>query len=126
MRSWGSPFGIFGAYAAEYHYFQHRMGFNNDAYWDWVDTHFETLGAHWTRSNLQLIWDKIEPEIGNGYHWDNQFHTDNIVTRISVSPTSVHWVAVFHEGGKSHHPKKPPLRKPTDYPEQYSDSLRQR
>lgn len=123
-ESWESPFGIFGAYALEYPSFQNRMGFTTDAYWDWVDEHFQALGAHWTRSNLQLIWDFIEPEIGKGYHWQNQFHTDQIVTRISKSPASVHWIGVFHEGGKSGDPNKPPLREPMDYPEEYSQFVK--
>lgn len=115
-----SPFGIFGAYALEYPYFQKRMGFDANAYWDWVDEHFQASGAHWTRSNLQLIWDFVEPEIGQGYHWQNQFYTDQIITRISKSPALVHWVGVFLEGGKSGDPIKPPLREPMDYPEEYS------
>lgn len=122
--SLASPFGIFGAYALEYSTFQDRMGFDADAYWDWVDEHFQALGAHWTRSNLQLIWDFIEPEIGQGYEWQNQFYTDPIIARISESPASVHWVGVFHEGGASNDPSKPALRDPMDYPEEYSQFVK--
>lgn len=124
QKSLESPFGIFGAYALEYSSFQNRMGFDANAYWDWVDEHFQALGAHWTRSNLQLIWDFIEPEIGQGYHWQNQFYTDPIITRVSESPASVHWVGVFHEGGASNDPSKPSLREPMDYPEEYSQFVK--
>ncbi len=118
-ESMESPFGIFGAYALEYPNFQKRAGLNNETYWDWVDLHFQDLGAHWTRSNLQLIWDMVEPEIGKGYRWENQFATDRIVDRISKSPATVNWIGVFHEGGKSADPVRPPLRDPMDYPEEY-------
>lgn len=124
QKSLESPFGIFGAYALEYSSFQNRMGFDANAYWDWVDEHFQALGAHWTRSNLQLIWDFIEPEIGQGYRWQNEFHTDPIITRISESPASVHWVGVFHEGGASNDPSKSSLRDPMDYPEEYSQFVK--
>lgn len=122
--SWESPFGIFGAYALEYQYFQKRLGLSDDAYWDWVDGHFKELGAHWTRSGLQLIWEFVEPEIGRGYRWQNLFHTDKVITRISASPAKVHWVGVFHEGGKSPHRDKPPLRNPAEHPADYARFVR--
>jgi len=46
-----SRFGIFGAYALEYGWFMGQMEFSDSDYWNWVDGHFENLGAHWTRSN---------------------------------------------------------------------------
>jgi len=119
-ESWNSPFGIFAAYTQEYQKFSNRMGFTNEEYWDWVDRHFDDLQAHWTRSNLQFIWDIIEPKPGAGYKWDNQMGTDDIARRISDSPVEVHWVAVFHEGGTPPEVKRPPLRNPVDYPDQYS------
>lgn len=121
--SWESPFGIFGAYAIEYPSFQRRMGFSNQAYWDWVDGHFEKLGAHWTRSNLQLIWDIVEPVIGNGYVWNNQMQSDSVVRRVSSSPTRVHWVGVFHEGGGMRS-DRPALRLPMSYPSEYARFVR--
>jgi hypothetical protein len=114
-----SPFGIFGAYALEYSYFQKQAELNNESYWNWVDRHFQDLGAHWTRSNLQLIWDVIEPEIGEGFHWENQLATDRIISRVSVSPANVQWVGVFHEGGKSTDLSKSSLRDPLEYPGEY-------
>lgn len=115
-----SPFGIFGAYALEYASFQERMDFDAAGYWDWVDGHFQELGARWTRSNLQLIWDSIEPQIGRSYRWQNKFRTDDVITRISQSPADVHWVGVFHEGGQSPDTQKSPLRDPLDYPDEYA------
>jgi len=123
-----SPYGIFGAYATEYRVFQSKMNFSNEDYWDWVDAHFSALGAHWTRSNLQFIWNFIEPEIGAGYNWNNNFCTDDIARRISASPADVHWLAVFHEGGllsgSIAASRRPPLRNPLEYPDEYSSFVR--
>ncbi len=107
-----SAFGIFGAYAQEYDWFKQQMGFDDDAYWNWVDGHFVRLGAHWTRSNLQLIWDVIEPMLGGGYVWDNAMHTDGVVTHIYDSPAGVNWLGVFHPGGGT---SRNPLAYPTAY-----------
>jgi hypothetical protein len=101
------------------------MGFSDEDYWDWVDSHFNTLGARWTRSNLQFIWNFIEPEPGDAYKWDNTFHTDDIVRRTSASPADVHWLAVFHEGGLAiPRNDRPPLRNPLLYPEEYSEFVK--
>lgn len=117
-----SAFGIFAGYAAnEFGYFKQRAGFSNEDYWHWADEHFKKLGAHWTRSNLQLVWDIIEPVIGAGYRWDNQMLTDEIIKHIYASSNQVHWLGVFHEGGG---PNPPPpgrgrLRNPLDYHNEY-------
>jgi hypothetical protein len=95
-----SRFGIFGAYAAnEYTYFKNRMGFSNDEYWKWTDAHFRNLGAHWTRSNVQLLWDQIEPVLDGPYNWTNSVAlTDAIITNMYKAGNEVHWLGVFHEG----------------------------
>lgn len=107
-----SAFGIFGAYAQEYPWFKQQMGFSDEDYWAWVDRHFANLGAHWTRSNLQLIWDLVEPTIGGGYDWDNDKLTDAVITHVYDSPAGVHWLGVFHGLGR---------RNPLDYPGEFAD-----
>lgn len=125
-----SAFGIFGAFAAnEYGYFKGRAGFDNDAYWNWTETRFRDLGAHWTRSNLQLVWDIVEPTVGDGYQWDNQMLTDSMIQRIYRPGNSMNWLGVFHEGGgpvapRFPHANRPPLRNPLDYPDEYSAFVR--
>lgn len=118
-----SPFGIFCAFSAnEYPYFKSRMGFTDEQYWTWTENHIRNLGVHWTRSNLQLVWDIVEPVIGGGYYWDNNMLTDPIIKRIYRPENLVNWVGVFHEGG--FHPGKPPLRNPLDYPDEYTAFVR--
>lgn len=117
-----SPLGVFAAFAAnEFSYFNQRMGFTTpEQYWDWAEAHMQNLGAHWTRSNLQFVWDFIEPVIGGGYNWDNQMLTDPIIKRIYRPGNEVHWLGVFHEGGGPVvEPGKPILRNPLDYPQEY-------
>lgn len=114
-----SAFGIFGAYALEYAAFERAMHLDPEAYWAWADGHFDALGARWTRSNLQLMWDAVEPSLGGGYVWDNEFHTDDVIRHVCASGKT-HWLGVFHEGGESvGGTDRPPLRNPLDYPEQY-------
>ena len=45
QNSENSKFGIFGAYATEYDWFQGQMGFSDTDYWNWVDNHFQNLGT---------------------------------------------------------------------------------
>lgn len=119
-----SRFGIFGAYAAnEYGYFKGRMGFTDTQYWNWVNNHFQNLGAHWTRSNLQLVWDFIEPTLDSAYNWNPQpFMTDSVIVNVYKPGNQVHWLGVFHEGGLfvRRPGPQPPLRDPL------SDTLRYR
>ncbi len=107
-----SRFGIFGAYAAnEYGNFKSRMNFTNTQYWNWVDGHFQNLGAHWTRSNLQLVWDKIEPVLDSAYNWNPQpFMTDSVIINVYKTGNQIHWLGVFHEG--SLFPRTPPPPNP--------------
>lgn len=121
-----SAFGVFAGYAAyAFGHFKQRMGFTNEDYWRWGDEHFRVLGAHWTRSNLQLVWDIVEPVIGGGYHWDNQMLTDGLITHVYAPGNQVHWLGVFHEGGGPNAPVgKRPLRNPLDYPDEYKAFVR--
>lgn len=128
-----SAFAVFGAYALEYGWFQQRMGFSNEDYWRWVGDHFAKLGAHWTRSNLHLIWDKIEPVTGGGYNWNAPpFFTDEVVRHVYATP-GVNWLGVFHSGNLAKRPvgtpdrtvpgrpsPPPPLRDPLKYPAEYA------
>jgi hypothetical protein len=120
----GSSFGIFGAFAPEYSYFTAKMGYTDDQYWSWVERHFKTLGAHWTRSNLQLFWDIVEPTLGAGYSWSNAMNSDRIVTRMYAEGNAVNWVGVFHEGGQRQGSTKPAARNPVDYPAEYQAFVR--
>jgi hypothetical protein len=122
-----SAFGVFAAFGVnEFSYFKNRMGFSDEQYWAWVENHMRNLGAHWTRSNLQLVWDKVEPVIGGGYNWNNEMLTDPIIKRIYSPGNAVHWVGVFHEGsGPIPLPDgRPQLRNPVDYPDEYKAFVR--
>lgn len=122
-----SPFGIFAAFAAnEFGYFNGKMGFTNEKYWEWAENHMKNLGAHWTRSNMQLLWDMVEPTIGGGYKWDNEMLTDSIIKHTYNTGNAVNWLGVFHEAGVREAPPKqktgatrPAVRNPLDYPKEY-------
>jgi hypothetical protein len=122
-----SPFGVFTAFSYfEFTYFNQKMGFDVSAYMNWADEHMKDLGAHWTRSNLQLMWDKIEPVIGKGYNWNNEMGTDEIIKKIYASSGDINWLGVFHEQSGSKQGAlpngqagRPLLRNPLDYPNEY-------
>jgi len=113
-----SRFGIFGAYALEYNWFMGQMEFDDSDYWNWVDGHFENLGAHWTRSNTQLVWEVIEPELNGNYVWDIFSNPDSVITNIYDSPANVNWLGCFHVGmGQGG------FRNPLDYPDNWQNFL---
>jgi len=91
-----SKFGIFGAYATEYTWFQSQMGYSDTDYWNWVDEHFENLGAHWTRSNSQLIWDLIEPNLDGVYNWNINTNPDSVITNVYNSPADINWLGCIN------------------------------
>ncbi len=93
-----SRFGIFGAYALEYPWFMGQMGFDESDYWNWTDEHFKNLGTHWTRSNTQLIWELIDPNLDGNYVWDIITNPDGVITNVYDSPAMVHWLGSFHVG----------------------------
>ena len=114
-----SRFGIFGAYALEYDWFMQEMGFNASGYWDWVDEHFANLGAHWTRSNTQLIWELIEPDLNGNYTWDIPTNPDSVITNVCDSPAEVNWLGCIHVGmGRD------VFRNPLDYPYRWQEFLK--
>lgn len=123
-----SPFGIYAAFASnEFGYFKNQMGFSNEQYWMWAENHFKNLGAHWTRSNLQLIWDIVEPVRGRGYNWNNPHLTDSIIKQIYSPGTEAHWLGVFLDGGGViPNPEGVPLlRNPLEYPDEYKTFVRE-
>jgi len=124
-----SAFGVFAAFASpEFGYFKRRTGFTDDDYLAWASVHMRDLGAHWTRSNLQLVWDIIEPKTGGGYHWNNPLQTDLIVNAIYRPGNEVNWLGVFHEGSGPNRTvfemDKPMLRNPLDHPREYKAFVR--
>jgi cellobiose-specific phosphotransferase system component IIB len=112
-----SRFGIFGAYALEYYWFMEHMEFDDSDYWNWVDGHFENLGAHWTRSNTQLIWELIEPELNGNYVWDILTNPDSVITNIYDSHAGVNWLGCFNVG------REEEFRNPLDYPDNWQNFL---
>ncbi|MBU4174151.1 MAG: hypothetical protein KKE90_11755 [Actinobacteria bacterium] len=122
-----SPFGIFVAFAAnEFGYFKDQMGFTDNQYWTWVEDHFENLGAHWTRSNLQLMWHVIEPDYDGKYHWNNDHLTDSMIKRMNSPGNEVYWLGVFDDEGGVFPPPYdfPVMRNPLDYPDEYRAFVR--
>jgi hypothetical protein len=112
-----SKFGIFGAYAIEYPWFMQQMGFNASDYWNWVDSHFQNLGAHWTRSNTQLIWDLIEPNLNGIYNWDIITNPDSVITNVYDSPADVNWLGCIHVPNSS-------VRNVLNYPTEWQNFLK--
>jgi len=64
---------------------------------EWTGAHYDVLGANWNRSNLQLVWDFIQPVPQGDYVWDNIKKTEQAFD--GASKAGVHYLAVFHEGG---------------------------
>ncbi len=111
-----SKFGIFGAYADEYNWFQSQMGFTNTDYWNWVDSHFQNLGTHWTRSNTQLIWDLIDPNLDGVYNWNIITNPDSVITNVYDSPADVNWLGCIHVMDDN-------SRNPLNYPTKWQNFL---
>lgn len=72
-------YGIFQLYGDEYQDFLQKMGFSLEDYWRFVDGHVAELGVRFTRTNTLLIWGLVEPELGAGYDWENDRHTDRVI-----------------------------------------------
>ena len=113
-----SKFGIFGAYATEYNWFQNQMGFTDTDYWDWVDSHFQNLGTHWTRSNTQLLWELIEPNLDGNYNWNIFTNPDSVITNVYDSSADVNWLGSIYIGVGLNG-----FRNPLDYPNNWQNFL---
>ena len=116
QSSENSKFGIFGAYTTEYTWFQSQMGFTDTDYWNWVDNHFQNLGTHWTRSNLQLIWDLIEPNLDGVYNWNINTKPDSVITNVYDSPADVNWLGCINIPSSS-------VRNVLSYPTEWQNFL---
>ncbi len=110
-----SRFGIFGAYALEYRWFMRQMGFIDSDYWNWVDGHFVNLGTHWTRSNTQLIWALIDPDLDGNYVWNIITNPDGVITNVYDSPAGVNWLGSIHLGLEPDGSFRNPLDHPTEW-----------
>lgn len=91
-----SAFGIFAGFSSEFDDFERAAGMDHAEYLAWAGEQYRALGASWTRSNVQLIWEIVEPQVGEGYVWDNEVGTDDAFT--SAAAAGVHYLAVFNEG----------------------------
>ncbi len=107
-----SVYGIFGVYAVEYGHFMQRMGFDKDEYWRWADGHGFLLDYHLTRSNTQLIWPLIEPEIGGPYNWNNEKLTDGVIRAVYRPSNRIQWLGCFESGRTG---GRDPLAHPDEY-----------
>lgn len=92
-----SAFGIFASFTREFAAYERAAGLTHPQYLAWAAEQHEQLGARWTRSNLQLLWDVVEPEPAAGYRWDNEMGTEECFG--AAAAAGVHYLAVFHEGG---------------------------
>ncbi len=107
-------FGVFAAFAPEFEPFWTGLGLDYPGYQEWAGARMEDLGATWTRSNLQLVWDFVEPVPGAGFDWTASFEGDAVFA--AAASHGVRYLAVFHEGAPTH---GPPLRDPLDDLEAY-------
>ncbi len=106
----GGTFGVFAAFAPEFAPFWTSLGLDYPGYQEWAGARMEDLGAAWTRSNLQLVWDLVEPVPGAGFDWTASFEGDAVFA--AAARHGVRYLAVFHEGAPTY---GPPLRDPLDY-----------
>ncbi|MBI5543404.1 MAG: hypothetical protein HY901_05915 [Deltaproteobacteria bacterium] len=90
-------FGVFAGFTSEYEPFATAMGFTQADYQSWAGGHFQALGAGWTRSNMQLIWDLVEPTKGGAFDWSASFGSDSAFS--AAAAHGVQYLAVFHCGG---------------------------
>lgn len=110
-------FGVFAAFAPEFPSFWTSLGLDYAGYQDWAGGQLSDLGATWTRSNLQLVWDLVEPVPGAGFDWTASFAGDAPFD--AATRNGVRYLAVFHEGGGGGQGKQP-LRDPVDDLEAYA------
>jgi len=109
----GGAFGVFAAFTEEFKYFAGSLGLDATAYKDWAGSRLNELGATWTRSNLQLIWDLVEPVVGGGYRWTASAGGDDVFA--GAARAGVSYLAVFHSGGAAQPGSgQPQLRDPLD------------
>lgn len=92
-----SAFGVFAVFTEEFSSFRQSMGMDVTAYQDWAGGKMSDLGARWSRSNLQLIWDKVEPTLGGAFDWSASFGGDSVFA--AAARHNVRYLAVFHLGG---------------------------
>jgi hypothetical protein len=102
-------FGVFAAFAPEFAPFWTSLGLDYAGYQDWAGGRLDDLGATWTRSNLQLVWDLVEPVPGAGFDWTASFEGDAVFA--AAARHGVRYLAVFHEGAPT---RGLPLRDPLD------------
>jgi K319L-like, PKD domain len=92
-----SAFGILGSHLLRTESFMIPEGMTQEQYFEWVDGHIQTLGAHWTRFNCPLSWTNVEPVLGGGYEWDSSVcGTDSIFSAVYEPPNQVEVVAVIN------------------------------
>ncbi len=125
-----SHFGIFAFFVSEeFDQLWDAEGWSEASqYWDWAEGHIPTLGVHWTRSNLNLIWNDIEDESGQ-YNWNKKpRYTENMLQRIYKPENQMHWLAVIGrpstEERESDDKDKPPMRNGLDEPEEYKEFIK--
>ena len=108
-----SDFGVFAAFTHEFAAFAGQMGLTLDEYRAWAGGQMNALGAHWTRSNVQLVWDNIEAELGGEFDWETSGGGEIIFA--SASEYGVQYLGVFHEGGsRDGSSGRPSLRDPLE------------
>ncbi len=115
-------YGIFQLYGDEYQDFLQKMGFSLEDYWGFVDEHVAELDVRFTRTNTLLIWGLVEPEIGAGYDWENDRHTDRVVeaTYQPAPGKEMDFLLVLSPGRGTR--TDPPY--PTGLEQQYGDFVR--
>jgi len=108
-----SAFGVFASFTGEFPAYERAAGLTHPEYLEWAGEQHTALGARWTRSNLQLIWDIVEPTVGGGYEWSNRMGTEE--TFSAAADAGVHYLAVFHEGGILDGELRDPLEQTEEY-----------
>lgn len=106
-------FGVFATFTDEFVEFRKAMGLSLDGYRSWAGSRLRDLGATWTRSNLQLVWDLVEPVVGGSFDWNASLGGEGVFG--AASANGVHYLGVFHEGsGPKALPGRGALRNPLE------------
>ncbi|MBM4387870.1 MAG: hypothetical protein FJ088_09045, partial [Deltaproteobacteria bacterium] len=115
-EGFSGAFGVFAVFTDEFKDFYQAMGMDLVQYQDWAGKKMNELGAAWSRSNLQLVWDLVEPVLGGEFDWDASLGGEKVFQ--AAAKHGVHYLAVFHEGSGPDEMKrgegKQKLRNPLD------------
>lgn len=121
---YSQAFGVYAAFDPEFPDFMKNMGQDYFGYMAWATDRMRELGATWSRSNNQFIWDLIEPEVGRGYDWNANIGGDDLYSGLAQAAGTYNLVVLHEGGGPVAKPGRPQARNPLDNLEDYLKFVR--